>query len=76
MARRRVRYSFAELVEGFRLMNGSGNAELRVREWRVAMQVRAFLDARRKASPQRRTARPSFDPSIPDHKRRQANDLD
>ncbi|MCY1263106.1 hypothetical protein D9M68_123740 [compost metagenome] len=76
MSRRRVRYSFADLVEGFRLMNGSGNAELRVREWRVAMQVRAFLDARRKAQTPRHPPRLRFDPSIPDHKRRQANDLD
>ncbi|MFS8930974.1 hypothetical protein [Cupriavidus taiwanensis] len=76
MGRRRARYTFADLVEGFRLMNGSGNAELRVREWRVAMQVRAFLDARRKAQTPRHPPRLRFDPSTPDHKRRQANDLD
>lgn len=58
-------------------MKGSGIAELRVREWRVAMQVRAFLDARRTKPVQRRQPRlPRFDPSFPDHKRRQANDLD
>ena len=76
MGQRRARYTFADLVEGFRLMNGSGNAELRVLEWRVAMQVRAFLDARRKAQTPRHPPRLRFDPSIPDHKRRQANDLD
>ncbi|WP_064577199.1 hypothetical protein [Cupriavidus gilardii] len=75
MARRRARYTFADLVEGFRLMNGSGIAEVRLLDWRVAKQVRDFLDARRKAGARRRP-RPRFDPTIPDYKRRQANDLD
>lgn len=76
MARRRARYTFAQLVEGFRLMNGSGIAELRLADWRVAQQVRQFLDERRKSQPPRQPPRPRFDPSVIDHKRRQANDLD
>lgn len=76
MARRRAHYTFADLVEGFRLMKGSGIAEQELAKRGMEQQVRQFLDAQRANQSRRRPHRPRFDPNLIDHKRRQANDID
>ncbi|WP_020201891.1 hypothetical protein ACKI2N_001850 [Cupriavidus sp. 30B13] len=70
------RISRAELIEEFHRVRGSGRAEEQIEIPAIRKQLarsrRAFL----KAQARRKPARPRFDPTVIDHKRRQANDLD
>lgn len=70
------RFTKTELIDEFYRIRGSGIAESEVERRSVAKALRRSLRAYLKAQARRPPARPRFDPAIPDHKRRQANDLD
>lgn len=72
----RHRFTKADLVAEFHRVRGSGIAEHEVERRSVAKALRRSLRAYLKSQARRPPARPRFDPAVPDHKRRQANDLD
>lgn len=70
------RFTKADLVDEFHRVRGSGIAENEVERRSVARALRRSLRAYLKTQANLPPARPRFDPAVPDHKRRQANDLD
>lgn len=73
---KRRRFSEAELVAEFVRIQGSGIPQNELGKDKIRRQVIRSLRAHLGALARRIPARPRFDPTVIDHKRRQANDID
>ncbi|MGE8366015.1 MAG: hypothetical protein ACN6OP_04500 [Pseudomonadales bacterium] len=73
---KRRRFSDAELIAEFVRIQGSGIPQDELGKDTIRRKVIRSLRAHLSTQARRIPARPRFDPTVIDHKRRQANDLD